>query len=176
LFSFHCKAQITDESINSVQIGLLGVWWNNESKLSLNWSLRTEVGYESPYFANQNQYFVFLPAVSLEPRWYYNSKKRISNSNNTFHNSGNFISMSVRYYPKILAYSPTGENDTHGGSFLIFSWGTRRNINYRWNVELVSGIGVDPITKIPTNVNGNEFILHFTLRIGYKYGKKNFKN
>ena len=167
-----CNAQIVDESINGLQTGLLGVWWHNESRLSLNWAFRTEIGYEAPYFANQNQYLTFLPTASLEPRWYYNSKKRISNSNNTFHNSGNFASMSVRYYPKILAYSLIGENDTYGGVFLIFSWGMRRNINYRWNIEFVSGIGVDPFTKNPTNINGNEFILNFTLRIGYKYGMK----
>ncbi len=172
LFFSVCNAQLVDKSINGVQTGALGIWWHNESRLALRWAFRTEIGYEAPYFANEYQYLLFLPVASIESRWYYNSKKRQGNSNNTFHNSGNFASMAVRYYPKYLAYSPIGVDNAVGGSFLVLSWGMRRNINYRWNVEFATGMGADPISKNVKVENSKNWILNFTLRIGYKYGMK----
>jgi len=171
-FTLNINAQVVDKSISGLQTGVLGLWWHNELRMDLNWAFRTEVGYEAPYFINQEKYLMFSPVASIGTRWYYNSKKRISNSNNTFHNSGNFAAMAVRYYPKNLAYSLIENNRFDGGGYLVFSWGMRRNISYRWNTELLGGIGVDPISKNAESIGENNWILNFTIRIGYKYGMK----
>lgn len=189
LFSISTNAQVVDESISGIQIGYLGVWWNNELRLTKNWALRSEIGYEAPLFSNidfeskrlefyKNQSPLFLPVISLEPRWYYNSTKRQGNSKNTFHNSGNYVSIAARYYPEILAYSPRGINEVDGGFFIVPSWGVRRNINYRLNLEIGAGIGID-LTKVrrsETNTGSTEdfedILFNIHLRFGYKFGTK----
>lgn len=200
LFYSVCNAQVVDKSISGIQTGVLGIWWHNESKIAKKWAFRTEIGYEAPAFervqyrseaTGKYNYFypVFQPVVSIEPRLYYNSRKRQGNSNNTFHNSGNYVSFPIKYYPKILAYSPKGNtserlvfgpNEPNGGVFLIPTWGIRRNISYRWNFELGAGFGVDLIEVFDLGTRtfkeiervGPDFIYNIHLRIGYKYGMK----
>lgn len=196
LFTKSTNAQVVDKSISGVQTGLLGIWWNNEVKLVKNWTLRSEVGYAAPIYSraqykieanNKYGYFypVFQPVVSFEPRWYYNSRKRQGNSKNTFHNSGNYITLAIQYFPKFLTYSPLGNSDEflafdakepNGGLFFTPTWGIRRNISYRWNYEIAAGLGIDLFERSPTTKEaahyGNDFILNIHLRIGYKYGMK----
>ncbi|VAW16582.1 hypothetical protein MNBD_BACTEROID03-2708 [hydrothermal vent metagenome] len=197
LYSINTKAQIVDESINGIQIGALGIWWNNETGLNKNWAFRTEFGYEAPLFIQVKtitngsivsfeesqapllyQYPLFLPVGSLGVRWYYNSRKRQGNSKNTFHNSGDFASGAFRYYPRFLAYSPKDVDiNADGGLFLTLAWGMRRNINYRWNFEFKTGLGLDIFnffsdgSNFEYNAKGSDnYLFNFTLRIGYKYG------
>lgn len=187
--TLNIKAQVVDESIIGIQTGYLGVWWNYEARINKNWAIRSEVGYEAPLFATtegefekldfyKNQSPLFLPVVSLEPKWYYNSSKRQGNSKNTFHNSGNYLSLAARYYPEILAYSPKGINEVDGGFFIVPSWGIRRNINFRWNFELGAGLGIDlkELMKSKSFDGGlatedfEDLLFNIHLRIGYKYG------
>lgn len=182
---------MVDETIGSVQLGVLGAWCNYEIRLAKNWALRSEIGYEAPIFAtitannrglvSPSRYPLFLPVLSLEPRWYYNSAKRQGNSKNTFHNSGNYVALSTRYYPEFLAYSPREFDQVDGGFFIVPSWGIRRNINYRWNVEIGLGIGID-LTEIRRNETANggtedfeDFLLNLHLRIGYKFEQRSFE-
>ncbi len=83
-----------------IQVGFLGAWIHIESKIAPNWSFRTEIRYESPLISGLNSishntengnftsdtavYPIFIPMLSIEPRWYYNSPKRQENSRNTF--------------------------------------------------------------------------------------------
>ena len=185
-------AQTVDTSISSIQTGFLGVWWNNELRLAKNWALRSEIGYEAPLLASiefdlkrldfyENQSPLFLPVISIEPRWYYNSSKRQGNSQNTFHNSGNYVSIAARYYPEILAYSPKGINEVDGGFFIVPSWGIRRNINYRWNFEIGAGVGIDltELNRSDKGIGGTEdfedYLFNLHLRIGYKFGSTAFQ-
>ncbi|WP_298478750.1 hypothetical protein [uncultured Maribacter sp.] len=199
LFFFSVSnGQLVDTSISGIQAGLLGVWWHNESKLAHRWAFRTEIGYAAPVYernlyreevsGNENYLFpVFQPVFCIEPRWYYNSRKRQGNSNNTFHNSGNYFTAAFQYNPKFLAYSPSGNTneplafdaeEPNGGLFITPTWGMRRNINYRWNFEIGAGLGIDiSETQKRTTVKeaghmGNDFVFNIHLRIGYKYGMK----
>lgn len=189
LFTIHSNGQVLDKSINGIQIGALGVWWNYEARINKNWAIKSEVGYEAPLFGTtegeferidfyKNQSPLFLPVISIEPRWYYNSSKRQGNSKNTFHNSGNYLSIAARYYPEILAYSPKGINEVDGGVFIVPSWGIRRNINYRWNFEIGAGVGIDltELVKSKSYDGGlatedfEDVLFNIHIRIGYKYG------
>ncbi|MGS0524270.1 hypothetical protein ACU8V7_02800 [Zobellia nedashkovskayae] len=198
MFCSASNAQLVDKSINGIQTGLLGIWWHNESKLAHRWALRTEVGYAAPTYernlyraeaTRSHNYFypVFQPVLTFEPRWYYNSRKRIGNSNNTFHNSGNYVTIAFQYYPKFLAYSPSRNSDEplvfdgeepNGGLFITPTWGMRRNINHRWNFEIGAGLGFDILetqkrkTVKEAGHMGNDFVFNVHLRIGYKYGMK----
>lgn len=192
VFFLIANAQVVDQAISGMQIGYFGIWWNHEVKLAKNWALRAEVGYEAPLFSTvdyeskklgfyKNQSPLFLPVISLEPKWYYNSSKRQGNSKNTFHNSGNYVSISARYYPDIFAYSPRGINEVDGGFFIVPSWGIRRNINYRWNFEIGVGIGIDltEISRSESDRGGTEdfedLLFNLHLRFGYKFGNIAFQ-
>ena len=179
MFFSIANAQVVDESINGIQVGFLGIWLHNESKLAHNWSFRFEIGYESSLITDipgNSEFPVFLPVVSLEPRWYYNSPKRQGNSNNTFHNSSDFATIAIRYYPKFLGVSPHEIKELDGGLFLIPTWGMRRNLSYRLNYELGIGVGADLYEFLFTEeVDNVDIILNFHLRIGYKFRRRAFQ-
>lgn len=81
------RAQVVDQSINGVQLGFMGIWLHNESKIAQRWALRTEIGYEAllnpnhyntiiyhhdkntqEILPNINRFPIFLPVISLETR------------------------------------------------------------------------------------------------------------
>jgi len=170
--TFWLQAQVVDESISGVQTGFSGVWLHNESKLSKNWAFRSEVGYEIPMTSGLGAFETLVPVLSIEPRWYYNSPKRQGNSKNTFHNSSNYATIAIRYYPEFLAISLRPEDiDLDAGLFLIPTWGIRRNISYRVNYELGFGMGVDVYELLTDESHTTDFLLNVHIRIGYKFGK-----
>ncbi|TXD53060.1 MULTISPECIES: hypothetical protein [unclassified Polaribacter] len=65
-----------EKSIYSVQLGIMGVWGQNEIKLSNTIALRTEIGLYTEIQAGSG--FFMAPEITFEPRWYYNIKKRAS--------------------------------------------------------------------------------------------------
>jgi len=171
-------AQVVDESINGVQIGFLGVWLHNESKIASRWAFRTEIGMEVPLTSGLGNYETLIPVISIEPRWYYNSSKRQGNSRNTFHNSTNYVTTAFRYYPKFIAvelYETKFINDADGGLFFIPTWGIRRNFNYRLNYEIGIGGGLDVLELFTSEWNTGDFTYNIHIRIGYKFGKKAFQ-
>ncbi|MFK7812059.1 MAG: hypothetical protein AB8B59_06165 [Maribacter sp.] len=188
------RAQVVDQSINGVQLGFMGIWLHNESKIAQRWALRTEIGYEAllnpnhyntiiyhhdkntqEILPNINRFPIFLPVISLETRWYYNSPKRQGNSKNTFHNSSNFAALAIRYYPEILAFSPHEINELDGGVFLVPSWGIRRNLSYRINYELGAGLGLDVYELLTEPYATTDPLFNIHIRIGYKFGKRAFQ-
>jgi hypothetical protein len=77
------KAQNTsvEKSTFGVQTGVLGIWAYNEAKLSNNIALRTEIGFdfgiwETTYYDYYDSPLILTPVIVLEPRFYYNLKKR----------------------------------------------------------------------------------------------------
>ena len=91
-----------EKSIFGIQTGILGFYLKNESKLSTEIALRTEIGLDSGIFLN-NFYegvgFYMAPVLTVEPRWYYNLKKRASKSKFISDNNGNFLSLKTSFNP-----------------------------------------------------------------------------
>jgi hypothetical protein len=77
----------------SIQTGL-GIWINNETKLSNSIALRSEIGIEHDFFCDQydGAGFILQPVLTLEPRYYYNLENRNSEEK-TSKNSGNYFSL-----------------------------------------------------------------------------------
>jgi hypothetical protein len=69
-----------EKSIFNVQTGFLGVWVNNEYRLSNEIVLRSEVGLDLGFqgCSDCNTVYGLIPVISHEPRWYYNINKRNS--------------------------------------------------------------------------------------------------
>jgi hypothetical protein len=93
-----------EKSTFGLQTGVLGIWAYNEAKLSNTIVLRTELGFdfgiwESTFYDDYDSPFLLTPVIVVEPRFYYNLKKRSENSKRTDGNSGNFIALKMGYHP-----------------------------------------------------------------------------
>ncbi len=155
-----------EDSFFGLQTGLLGIWVHNETKLSSEIALRTEIGLDTGLFINDNNLgFLLTPVITLEPRWYYNLNKRQGKSRNIKYNSGNFLSLDVSYNPDLFVISSTNNAFINNQVSIIPKWGIRRSIGH-FNYEAGIGIGYRYIFD---NINEGETELDLHLRIGYRF-------
>lgn len=103
MFSVAVDGQVAsvEKSIFNIQTGFLGVWLNNESKLSDKVALRSEIGFDSGIFSGfyDKTGFLMTPVLTLEPRWYYNLHQRNAKSKNIKNNSSSFLGIKTSYNP-----------------------------------------------------------------------------
>lgn len=163
-----------EKSIFGIQTGFLGVWIHNESKLSELISLRTEIGLDTGVTirdGNNITGFLLTPVLTLEPRWYYNLKKRVSKSKRVDGNSGNFISIKTTYHPDWFVI-PNETNLTFITDISIVpTWGIRRNIGNHFTYE--TGIGVGYLHYFKKDnvvlINEADVAVNLHLRVGYRF-------
>ena len=84
-FSITLKSQnaSVEKSVFGIQTGFLGIWVHNESKLSNQIALRSEIGFDSGIWGGDfydKTGFLMTPVITAEPRWYYNLNTRVSKS------------------------------------------------------------------------------------------------
>ena len=128
------KSQNTsvEKSIFGLQTGVLGIWAYNETKLSNTIALRTEIGFdfgiwETTYYDDYDSPFILTPVIVIEPRFYYNLKKRSKNSKRIDGNSGNFIALKTSYHPELTLFN-ADDAPVVSDFAIIPTWGIRRNI------------------------------------------------
>ncbi len=164
-----------EKSIFGIQTGLLGVWVHNESKLSNQFALRSEVGLDA--FILSKEHFnkdglVFVPSITLEPRWYYNLNKRQKKSKRIDGNSGNFFSIATTYSPDWFTISTVKDVDVLGSIAIVPTWGMRRNIGKHFMYETGLGIGygnnIDS-NNVLTNDKKGGVVVNLNFRIGYRF-------
>ncbi|TXD53064.1 MULTISPECIES: hypothetical protein [unclassified Polaribacter] len=167
-YSFSLIAQV-EKSINSVQIGTVGVWFQNETKLSNSIALRTEVGLYTEIWAGSG--FFMAPEISFEPRWYYNLKKRKFKNKDISNNSGNFLTIETSYRSSIFEFGTLDSKLAENGFSIIPKWGIRRNLGKRFNYELGVGIGYLEFInqKHFTLSDSDGIIVDAHIRIGYNF-------
>ena len=163
-----------EESTYGIQTGVLGIWAHNETKLSNQIALRTEIGMDAGFrggsFYAKNR-FLMTPVIRLEPRWYYNLNKRVSKSRNIIGNSGNFLTLQTSYYPNWFVISNYDNIEVADQVSIIPTWGIRRNIGNHFTYETGIGIGYRYIfaKSVGYLANEGEFALNLHLRIGYRF-------
>ncbi|WP_373784528.1 hypothetical protein [Kaistella sp.] len=155
------KASV-EKSIFNIQTGFVGLWVNNELKLSDQIALHSEIGMEPSWFVgNGTQWH---PNFRLEPRFYYNLNKRSEKGLNISKNTGNFFAIAFNYRPETVLF-PNNKNLGAIESFSIVpKWGIRRNLGKSFNYEAGAGLGFRHETNYG---NYGEIDLHF--RIGYSF-------
>ena len=163
-----------ENSTFGVQTGFLGIWVHNESKLSNQIALRSELGLDTGIFGsdfNDNDGFLLVPAITIEPRWYYNLNKRQSKSKQIEGNSGNFISIKTTYHPDWFVISNKDNINFISDFSIIPTWGIRRNIGNHFNYEAGFGIGYVHYFEEDNVVltDQNDVIVNLHLRIGYRF-------
>lgn len=162
-----------EKSTFGIQTGFLGIWAHNETKLTNSIALRSELGLDFGAFSEnfEESVFVFLPTIIVEPRWYYNLKKRVSKSKRIDANSGNFISLRTTYHPDLVIGSVPDYLNFISDISIIPTWGIRRNIGSHLNYETGIGLGFGHFFK-EKNVyikDINFIALNLHLRIGYRF-------
>ena len=171
------KAQNTsvEKSIFGLQTGVLGIWAYNEAKLSNTIALRTELGFdfgiwESTFYDDYDSPFLLTPVIVVEPRFYYNLKKRSENSKPTDGNSGNFIALKMGYHPELALFN-TDDAPLVSDFSIIPTCGIRRNLGKHFNYEagLGAGFSYTFAKRAGYLENKSEMELNMHLRIGYKF-------
>ncbi|MBC8320738.1 MAG: hypothetical protein ISR55_07375 [Bacteroidetes bacterium] len=164
------------KSTGGIETGFLGVWLYDEIRLTNVVALRGEIGLSSRIWndkvvtAVNSGYYVAL-VLTLEPRFYYDLKSRYSKSKNISGNSGNFVSINIRYHPDWFIISNDDNPNNVNQLALIPTWGIKRNIGKHLTYEVGCGIGYEIyFTKkvgYRKNIDGVAFNYH--LRIGYRF-------
>lgn len=161
------KTVRVEKSIYGIQTGLLGVWVNNESKLSNKISLKSEVGLDfgaGKTIFDEKLFFLAIPSISAEPRFYYNLIKRFDKNKNITNNSGNYISIKSTYNPDWFVVSNKDNITVNNQLRIVPSWGIKRTYGKHFTLESGAGIGFQFIEKTKNNTYLD---LHF--RIGYTF-------
>ncbi|WP_424963426.1 hypothetical protein [Ekhidna sp.] len=171
------KSQDTsvEKSTFGLQTGVLGIWAYNEAKLSNAIALRTELGFdfgiwETTYYDDFDSPFILTPVIVVEPRFYYNLKKRSDNSKRIDGNSGNFIAIKSSYHPELALFN-ADDAPVVSDFAIIPTWGIRRNIGDHFNYEAGIGVGYSYTfaerAGYSEDESGVEPNMH--LRIGYRF-------
>ncbi len=176
LLTVFAKAQeaSVERSIYGAQAGLLGIWVQNETRLSKEVALRSEIGFNSGLFGGtsyEKTGFIMTPVITIEPRWYYNLEKRLSKSRNTNSNSGNFLGIKTSYHPDLFVFSNYDNLSVLNQVSLIPKWGIRRVMGTHLSFETGFGIGYMYIFAKSAGYLENEdgLAVDLHLRIGYNF-------
>jgi hypothetical protein len=176
ILSFKSQAQdiSVEKSTYGIQTGFLGIWVHNESRLTNRIALRSEFGLDAAISSNSfvgTRVFIMVPAITLEPRWYYNLGRRVSKSKRIDGNTGNFISLKITYHPDIVVGNLPPNANLISDVSIIPTYGVRRNVGKHFTYEVGFGIGyVDYFLE--ENVFGVEddgVGVNLHLRLGYRF-------
>jgi hypothetical protein len=161
-----------EKSIFSVQTGLLGVWVQNEARISNKIALRSEAGFDSGIWGGtyyDKVGFLMAPVLTLEPRFYYNIEKRNLKSKRIDNNSGNFLSIKTSYHPDWFVISNQHNISIISDLSIVPTWGMRRNIGKHFNYEVGGGIGYQYVFGQKGYSKGSYVAYNLLLRIGYTF-------
>ncbi|MCH7415122.1 hypothetical protein MM213_16595 [Belliella sp. R4-6] len=174
--SFFAKSQeaSVEKSTNGVQIGVLGTWFHNESRLTNKLALRSEVGFDGGFgwgMFYDGIGYTFAPVFTLEPRLYYNLDKRQSKSKNIVGNSGNFLSLKTSFHPDWFLISNYDNSGIVSQLSIVPTWGIRRNLGNHFTYEAGIGIGYRHLfyKSYGYAENEGEVAVNLHLRVGYRF-------
>lgn len=165
-----------EKSTFGIQTGVLGIWAYNEAKLSNNIALRTEIGFdfgiwETTFYDDYDSPFLLTPVIVLEPRYYFNLKRRSEIEKRIDGNSGEFVSIKMGYHPDWFVLFNADDAPVVSDFSIIPTLGTRRNIGEHFNFEAGLGAGFSHTyaERAGYSKDKSEFELNMHLRIGYKF-------
>lgn len=188
VFNLNANAQdvTVEKSIFGIQTGFgvhVGIWFNNESKVSSSIALRSEIGLEKDFTVGDHYDgtgFIMQPVVTLEPRYYYNLEKRNSNGKQIANNSGNYFSIKTSYHPDWFVINLADNVTKTADLAIVPTWGLKRTIGNHFTYETAVGFGYRVVYLKENSVNGNvqstdgaynrnQYIPYLHLGIGYTF-------
>lgn len=171
-----------EKSIYGIQTGFLGAWLYNESRLSNQFALRSQVGFDFRIGGvrefesfGPNEDFYGILHLSLEPRWYYNLVKRVKKGKTIDRNSGNFVALFASTNLESVSFTNNDRIQSLDQIRLVPKWGIRRSLGKNFNYEAGFGIGyafflnnTERTGFFPfRNERKSDFTVDIHLRIGF---------
>lgn len=172
LFSILGNAQNSnvEKNITGIQIGLFGLDVYNETKIAEKTTLRAEASL-FPAIWGGDMYaktgFAFYPALTIQPKYYYNISKRAENGKNTKNNSANYFGLQVRYIPDWFVISNTKNLSLSNQINIIPTYGFRRNFAENFNYEFKAGLGYG--TTFGNDFNSSGAVIDLSIKVGYDF-------
>lgn len=181
LLSFLAKAQevekvSVEKSLNSMQLGLFSLSFQNEVRLDRKLTLRTEAGLSTgmssiKYSTGETEKsFLILPYINVEPRWFYGLDRRSRLGKNTQNNSSNYFSLLTSYYFSRSAIVNTKDFEVPPLVQFIPEYGFRRSLGKKFFWEASVGVGYrhNFLDKRYTyTINENETVIDIQYKFGY---------
>jgi len=156
--------QLTD--LFTAKLGIIGSWVSYEKVLNDDFTINTEIGLEDFAFRKRNGgnlEYSFSQTFSVEPRFYYNRRRRINKNKIVQNNTGNFVGLECFYINKTF----TNTNAiTTNPVILLARYGINRRVSNHINFEFITGIG----KKFSEN-SSNTIYLAFDIRFSYVFKK-----
>lgn len=172
LFAIIGKAQNTnvENNISGIQIGFFGLDLYNEVKIANKTTLRAEASI-FPAIWGGDMYgktgFAFYPALTIQPKYYYNISKRAEKGKNTKNNSANYFGLQIRYIPDWFVISNDKNVSLSNQINFIPTYGFRRNFAENFNYEFKAGLGYG--TTFGSDLNTSGAVLDLSIKIGYDF-------
>lgn len=170
--SVQSQTNSVEESLYGVQTGVLGIWGYNGLRLNDEFSFRTEVGFDAGLWGgtlySNNVNFALIPVITLEPRWYYNIKKRAKKKRRTWNNGANFLSLETSFYPDLFVISNAKNVKVATQIYFIPKWGIKRNIGRHFGFEAGIGAGYGTLLERKSTLDDG-FTVDLHLKIGYNF-------
>ena len=135
--SYSAATPSVEKSIFSIQGGYFGGWINNEFKISNQFSLRTELGIDFTRKFSVEPTWTELDhqtSINIEPKWYFNLKKRFDKGRDIRNNAGAYLSLRVNI--------PTYSSTSSSWISLAPTIGLRRNIGAHFHIEGSAGFSM----------------------------------
>jgi hypothetical protein len=166
----YAQEAMVEKSIFGIQAGFPGSWLYNESKIAGRISLRTEAGvhffFEKPWSANSNT--AITPVFTLEPRYYYNLKRRDAKGRRTANNSGDYLTIKLSY--SMYEFNSNQPGKGLNNLFIIPMWGLRRSYGKHFNFETGAGLGeAFYLNNSSAGQIRNLLVADLQFRVGYKF-------
>lgn len=155
-------ASSIERKVTSLDIGLFGSWFNYERQLAGSLTLNAEVGLDAEFGPG---YYLFVPTLRLEPRYYYNFNKRVTQQKRTSNNSANFLSILVLHYSDLFKISNRDNFSTTPSTSIFAKWGLRRSLGEHIDFEFATGAFLN--AKESLNDQPLVYFLLLDVRVGY---------
>jgi len=154
-----------------LQLGLLELKAYHEGKLSEKFTLHSELGYNMWLFGMHfydGAQFVLVPEFTLQPRFYYNLRKRSEKGKQVANNSGNFVAFETGYHAGQLIISSVESLYGRGTVSLGPMWGIRRKMGNRFEFE--TGAGLIYWLQFTKNAASTENISNLMINLHLRLG------
>lgn len=155
-----------EKQIYGVQAGILGAWAHGEFKAAELVSVRVEAGYNFGFgIYGTNFSYWAIPALSVEPRYYYTFNKRNEKGKNTENNSGSYLSLNSSYHSARGVI--TNSTSAYNPALTFIPQIGFRQCKKHFSFEIAGGVGYG--YALQSTVNNSGVVWGFTLRMGYNF-------
>ncbi len=172
LFSLNAQTDLekvpsVEKNIFGVQTGLFGAWIYNETKITNQLALRSELGMDLALFGGTfypKTGIIFYPTVTAESRFYYNLNRRNKLGKKTAYNSANYFSLKTTYGSDAFAIS-NYDVVINNHIRVVPKYGLRRSFGKNFEMEFSAGVGY----AYDFDLKLSDAILDLGFRIGYRF-------